>query len=172
VVGGQRTRKLGGILGRDGAQVPLIRLVADEHDDDVAIGVVAELLQPPCNVLERAALADVIDKQGADSAAVVGRGDGAVPLLARRIPNLRLDGLAVDLDRARGELDTDGRLGIQVELIAREPAKQVGLADTRVADQDHYERGMCQLAISRAGRLRRAEVRGWERRDVYTMALG
>ena len=92
--------------------MPLIGLVAHEHDDDVAVGMALQLLQPPGHVLEREALADVVDEQRTDCAPVVGRRNGAVPLLARRVPNLRLDRLVVDLDRPRGELDTDGRLGI------------------------------------------------------------
>ena len=41
------------------------------------------------------------------------------------------------LDAARRELDADCGLGVEMELIAREPAEQVGLADTRVANDDH-----------------------------------
>jgi hypothetical protein len=81
-------------------------------------------------------LADVVDEQRADSAPVVGRRDGAVPLLAGRVPDLGLDGLRVDLDGARRELDADGRLGVEVELVAREPAQQVRLSDARVSDKD------------------------------------
>ena len=52
------------------------------------------------------------------------------------VPNLGLDGFAVDLDRACRKLDADGRLGLEVELVPCEPRQQVGLADARVADQD------------------------------------
>ena len=45
--------------------------------------------------------------------------------------------LAVVLDAARGELDADGRLGVEVELVAREAAQQVRLAHARVADDDN-----------------------------------
>lgn len=53
------------------------------------------------------------------------------------VPNLRLDDLAVVLDTPGGELDANGRLGVEVELVARESAQQVGLSDARVADDDH-----------------------------------
>jgi hypothetical protein len=36
------------------------------------------------------------------------------------VPNLRLDGLAVDVDAPGGELDADCRLGLEVELVASE----------------------------------------------------
>ena len=48
-----------------------IALVADEHDDDVRVRVVAELLQPPCYVHVRRMLGDVIDEKCTDCAAVV-----------------------------------------------------------------------------------------------------
>ena len=50
-----------------------IALVADEHDDDVRIGVVTELLQPSCDVHVRCVLGDVVDKERADRTTVVSR---------------------------------------------------------------------------------------------------
>jgi len=135
--GDNHTRKLLGLLCGYGSQVPQITLVAHQHDDDVVVGMIPQLLQPPRHVLVRLVLADVIDEQGANSATVVGRGDGAIPFLTRSVPNLCLDGLGVDLDRPRGELDADCGLGIEVELVARESAEQVGLSDAGVTDQHH-----------------------------------
>ena len=48
-----------------------IALVADEHDDDFRVRVVAELLQPPCYVDVRRVLGDVVDEERADCATVV-----------------------------------------------------------------------------------------------------
>ena len=56
-----------------------------------------------------------------------------VPFLAGGVPNLGLDDLAVDLEGAGGELDADGGLGLEAELVAREAGEQVGLADAGVA---------------------------------------
>lgn len=92
--------------------------------------MVAQLLQPPCDVLIGLVLADVVHEQGADSAAVVGRCDGAVALLAGCVPDLCLNRLGVHLDGAGRELDADSRLGVEVELVAGEPAQQVGFTDT------------------------------------------
>ena len=128
-----------GLVGLDGAEVPQVGLVADEHDDDVGLGVVAELLEPALDVLEGGVLGDVVDEEGADGAAVVGRGDGAVALLAGGVPDLGLDGLALGLDGLGGELDADGRLGLEVELVAGEAGEEVGLADAGVADEDDLE---------------------------------
>lgn len=133
----QRTCKLLGILRGHSPQVSQIALVSNKHDDDVGVGMVAQLLQPPGHVVVGLVLADIVDEQSTDGTAIVGRGDGPVALLTRGIPNLRLDGLGVDLDGASRELDTDGRLGVQVELVAGESAQQVGLADTGVSDEDN-----------------------------------
>ncbi len=45
----------------------------------------------------RTLFGDVVHQQRADGAPVVGAGDGAVPLLPRRVPDLRLDGLPINL---------------------------------------------------------------------------
>ena len=84
-------------------------------------------------------LADVVDEEGANGAAIVGRGDGAVAFLARRVPDLRLDGLVVDLDAAGRELDADGGFAVEVEFVAREPREQVGFADSAVSYEDDLE---------------------------------
>lgn len=85
-----------------------ITLVSDEHDDNVGIGMVPKLLEPPGDVFVSLMLADVVNEEGADSPAVVSRCDSTVTLLASSIPNLSLDGLGVDLNRTGGELDSDG----------------------------------------------------------------
>ena len=117
--------------------MPQITLVAHQHDDDVDIGMVSQLLQPPGHVLVGLVFADIVDEQGADSASVVGRGDGAIPFLTCSVPNLCLDCLGIDLDRPGGKLNTDRGLGVEVELVAGETTEQVGLSDTRVTDQHH-----------------------------------
>jgi hypothetical protein len=116
--------------------VPQIALVPNQHNDDVGVGMVAKLLEPPGDVLIGLVLADVVDEEGADGTAVVGGGDGAVALLASCIPDLGLDGLGVDLDRPRGKLNADGGLGVDVELVSCETAEQVGFTDARISDQD------------------------------------
>lgn len=85
--------------------------------------MIPQLLQPAGDVFKGEVLGDVVDEKGPDGTAIVGRRDGPVALLAGRVPDLRLDGLGVDLDRSRGKLDTDRRLAIEVEFIAREPAE-------------------------------------------------
>jgi hypothetical protein len=66
-------------------------------------------------------------------------GEGGLPLLAGGVPDLRLNGLVVDHEGARLELDPDGGLGVEAELVAREPRQDLRLAHRRVADQHHLE---------------------------------
>jgi hypothetical protein len=66
------------------------------------------------------------------------RGESA-PFLACGVPDLRLDGARVDLQRARLELDPDGCLRVEAELVAREASEQLRLADGGVADEHHLE---------------------------------
>jgi hypothetical protein len=106
-IGMRHTGKSLGFLRRHCPQMPQIALVSHEHDNDVAVGVVTQLLQPPRDILVRLVLADVIHEQCPHSSAVVGGGDGSVSLLAGCVPDLSLDGFGVDLDRAGGELDAD-----------------------------------------------------------------
>ena len=59
-----------------------IALVADEHDDDVRVCVVPELLQPPRDVRVRLVFRDVVHEQRAHRAAVVGGRDRAIAFLS------------------------------------------------------------------------------------------
>lgn len=119
--------------------MPQIALIADEHNHNIRIRMIPQFLQPSRHVLVGAVLADVVDEQSAHGAAIVGGGDGAVALLARRVPDLGLDGLGVDGDAAGRELDADGGFAVEVEFVAREAREQVGFADARVADEDDFE---------------------------------
>jgi hypothetical protein len=44
-----------------------------------------------------------------------------------------------NLQGLSGELDADGRLGVEREVVASEAAEDVGLANTAVPDQHHLE---------------------------------
>ena len=43
------------------------------------------------------------------------------------------------MERSRCELDADGGLGLEAELVAGEAGEQVGLADAGVPDEHHLE---------------------------------
>ena len=64
---------------------------------------------PVLDVVEALLIGDVVHQHDAHGAAVVGRGDGPEPLLSRRVPNLQLDLLPVQLDCPDLEVDACGR---------------------------------------------------------------
>lgn len=65
--------------------------------------------------------------------------------LSGGVPDLRLDGLLLQLDALGGELDADGGFGLEVELVAREPGEDVGFAHSGItflkvyAEESTYE---------------------------------
>lgn len=80
-----------------------------------------ELVEPAADVVEAGAAGDVVDKEGAESAAIVGGGNGAKSLLAGGVPDLGLHLLPADVHTLRLELDRDGGLGAEVELVPGVP---------------------------------------------------
>lgn len=64
---GERLR----LLRRDRAKVLQVGLVADEHNDDVAVRVVAQLLEPARHVHVCCVLCNVVHEERAHCAAVV-----------------------------------------------------------------------------------------------------
>ena len=54
--------------------------------------------------------------------------------MSRGVPDLRLDVPAVDLDALGGELDPDGGLGLERELVAGEAIQEIRLPHAGVAD--------------------------------------
>lgn len=89
-----------------------------------------------CTGIERRTGAcDVIHNQGAHSPSIVCFSDGTESLLPCGVPDLRLDLLAVDLDRACCKLYPNCLLGFNEELITSEAAEKVGLSYRRVANE-------------------------------------
>jgi hypothetical protein len=144
-------RKLTRLICCNGPQVPQIALVSHQHDNNVCVGMVAELFQPACDVLVGLVFRDVVNEEGADCATVVSTGDGAVALLAGGIPDLSLDGLVVDLDAASGEFDADSRLAVQVEFVAGETREKVRFTDAGVSNKHHLEEELWMLVSTSLG---------------------
>ena len=82
---------------------------------------------------------DIVDKQDAHGATVVGCRDGAEPFLAGRVPNLQLDSLSVQLDRPDLEVDANRGNKGGCEGVFAEAQQAAGLAYARVADQQQLD---------------------------------
>ncbi|WVZ97240.1 hypothetical protein U9M48_042790 [Paspalum notatum var. saurae] len=107
------------------SQVCQIRLIANHHDHNAGVSMVTELTKPPLNVVEALPLCDVIYKQCSHCATVVSTCNGT--------------GMVADLQGLGGELDADGGLGVEGEVVARESREDVRLADAAVPDEHHLE---------------------------------
>merc|ERR1719421_1177444 len=79
------------------------------HEDDERVGlrIRADVVQPLANMVEGLAVCHVVDQQAALSAAVELARDRPKTLLARRIPDLQLYVLAVDLKGLDHQVDTN-----------------------------------------------------------------
>lgn len=62
-----------------------------------------------------------------------------LPFLTSSVPNLSLDDLIIDANASGGELNANGGLRFEAELVSREPRKKVRFSDAGVADQNHLE---------------------------------
>lgn len=59
------------LISRHSSEMPKIALIANEHDDDIAIRVVPEFLQPSRDIDVCGVLGNVVDEQRANCATVV-----------------------------------------------------------------------------------------------------
>lgn len=59
---GKRTGKGLGLLGGNSPEVSQITLVSNQHDDDIGVGVIPQLLEPSRDVLVGLVLADIVDE--------------------------------------------------------------------------------------------------------------
>mmetsp|Transcript_20604 Transcript_20604/g.53250 ORF Transcript_20604/g.53250 Transcript_20604/m.53250 type:complete len:238 (+) Transcript_20604:150-863(+) len=84
-----------------------VRLVADQELGHVLARVLVDLDQPIVHAVKRALVGYVVDNDDAVRPAVVCTADRAEALLPRRVPDLQLDGLAIELNRADLEVDAD-----------------------------------------------------------------
>lgn len=82
---------------------------------------------------------DGVDQEDAHGASVVGGGDGLEALLAGGVPDLELDQLPVELDRADLEVDPDGGDEGRVEGVLGEPDQEATLPHGRVSDHEQLQ---------------------------------
>lgn len=79
------------------SQMLEIRLVPNQHDHNVGVGVISQLLQPSFNILIGYMLRDVIHQQSSYSATIVRTSDSSVSLLSCCVPDLSFDRLSINL---------------------------------------------------------------------------
>ena len=85
-------------VGGDLTCVGHVALVADENAGDVVGGVLLDFVHPVLDGAEALAVSDVVGHNDTVSALVVAARDRLEALLAGCVPNLKLNGLAVNLN--------------------------------------------------------------------------
>ena len=96
----ERVREFLSLFGGNDALGGEIGLVTDEELVDVFGRVTVDFVQPLLDVVEGLLVGDVVDHNDAVGAAVVAGSDGAEALLSSRVPDLELDGFAVEFNGA------------------------------------------------------------------------
>eukprot|EP00322_Chrysochromulina_rotalis_P020736 CAMPEP_0115845666 /NCGR_PEP_ID=MMETSP0287-20121206/9472_1 /TAXON_ID=412157 /ORGANISM="Chrysochromulina rotalis, Strain UIO044" /LENGTH=180 /DNA_ID=CAMNT_0003299451 /DNA_START=552 /DNA_END=1094 /DNA_ORIENTATION=+ len=93
-----------------------VGLVAGQRDNNVRVALPLKLLHPLLGTLKRVPVCDIIDDNCSCSAAIVHGRKTVVPLLARSVPDLKLDCRVVERDSLRQEGCADCGLLILKEL--------------------------------------------------------
>ena len=71
-----------------------------------------------------------------------------LPFLASSVPNLSLDNLGIDIQGASGELNANGGLRLEVELVLGEPRQQIRLPNSGVSDQHNLKQVVVVIVTS------------------------
>ena len=72
----------------DLSSVVHIAFVAEDHLLHVGAGVLLDIPDPVLDVVETLLVGNIVDQHDAHGPTVIGRGDGAEPLLTSRVPYL------------------------------------------------------------------------------------
>merc|ERR1719247_890841 len=116
-----------------------VALVAHEDFARALVRVLVHLLDPGVDVVEGLAVPGVVDHDDPVRAAVVRGRDRAEPLLPGGVPDLELDGLPLNGQRAEAEVHADGGDVAVREAVVREPQEEAGLAHPGVPEQHELE---------------------------------
>ncbi len=85
-----------------------IDLIGQKCDDDSVPSLVLHVVHPLLHALEGIAIGDVVDDNGDGSVSNVVGDEGLETFLSGRIPQLQTDGLVLEEDVLRDEVDSDG----------------------------------------------------------------
>lgn len=94
--------------------IPQIDLVANQHDGNLVIGMLPDLLQPPLDILKGSPLINIVYHEYPWAVPVITPGNGSKGFLSRSIPNLKFNGLP-DIDYFWSIFDSYSGLVLQLE---------------------------------------------------------
>ena len=107
-----------------------VRFVSDQHDGHIRIPVLADFLQPACQVGERVSPRYVIYQKGSCRSSVVRPRDALERFLTCSVPNLQLDVLFIDLNGASSELHSNCQIVLLSEAFVGELQQKTRLSDS------------------------------------------
>lgn len=124
-----------------------VQLVAQHDKWEVVsvfdVSVIRELFLPVSQVAETLSIVQAEGEQAAVRAPVEGRAEAAEALLARRVPDLQRDPLAVHLQLLVEEFHADGVEEVRVEFVGYVAVHERGFANAAVAQKDDlHESGL------------------------------
>lgn len=136
------------VLVGDLSTMAEVGLVPDEDAADVRGAMGVEFVEPCVDDGVDGVKARKVENEGDGMrAAVIGRCERAEALLPRRVPDLELGTLAVDVHRAHPEVHADRRRHPLAEGAVGKPRQQARLPHPRVADQQHLEQ-VVELSVT------------------------
>lgn len=107
-----------------------IILVTNQHNHYIALTVLSNLIQPPRQVLEGVPPRNVIDQERTCGTAIVRASNRPKGFLSRRVPDLQLDLLVLQVDHASTKLDTNRQVVDRLKSLVCELQQQTRLSDT------------------------------------------
>jgi len=106
-----------------------VGLVTDEELVNAFGGITINLLEPLLDVGEGVAVSNIVNHDDTMGTTVVRGRNGPEPFLSRSIPNLKFDGLSLQLNSPNLEINTDGGdVALRISVVSK-PEEQARLSD-------------------------------------------
>lgn len=96
------------------------------------------LIIPRLNLPKTLPTANIVTQKYPLSLPIVSLRNSLILLLPSRIPKLNLDLALVYFEYFREEIHAYGSLGVFTKIVSQKPQEQVGLANPRISQNDHF----------------------------------
>ena len=143
--------KLLSLLGRNNTLSGQIGLVTHKQLVDVFCRISINFVKPLLDIVEGLLVRDIVHHNDSMGTTVIRRGNRTETFLSSGIPNLKLDGLSIQLNGADLKVDTNGRnVGFRVGIVGKSK-EQTRFTNTRISNKKKLE----QVVAARMKRKRK-----------------